>query len=192
MILDTLAYGYFSNYTGWLKFNSIIQAKHVERVRIQMLFYNKQLRQETLTEQFFCDEQEGWHEWRCRDDIKMKMETFLSHFPVGINRRVTAEAVEFPHFLEMLERAQARAADDFIPICRDQQQSPLEVGSHFRMYAWIVDGREAVFAVPSYFGEHSEYGFITRDKGLIQALEAMFEKIQSQNNRLNQPPLVNA
>jgi hypothetical protein len=38
------------------------------------------------------------------------------------------------------------------------------------VYFWIADKREAIFAIPSYSSDASEFGFRTTDRSLISAL----------------------
>ena len=44
------------------------------------------------------------------------------------------------------------------------------------IYLWIIDSEKAVFAIPSFGGEPTEYGFYTEESGLILALLSVWSR----------------
>ncbi len=44
------------------------------------------------------------------------------------------------------------------------------------IYLWIIDGEKAVFAIPSFGDQLTEYGFYTEESGLVQALLSVWAR----------------
>jgi len=61
------------------------------------------------------------------------------------------------------------------------------------VYLWIIDGEKAVFAIPSFGDQLTEYGFYTEDAGLVQALVSVWARyLESAKQVSSQPSLVKA
>jgi hypothetical protein len=76
--------------------------------------------------------------------------------------------------------------DDFIAEMEARQQRALESELRFAdrwqyrgvmpVYLWIIDGERAVFAIPSFGDQLTEYGFYTEETGLVQALLSVWAR----------------
>src|SRR2546421_11553270 len=53
---------------------------------------------------------------------------------------------------------------------------------------WIVDGEKAVFAIPSFGDQQTEYGFVTEEQGLVQALLSVWSRYVERADRVGSGP----
>jgi hypothetical protein len=56
------------------------------------------------------------------------------------------------------------------------------------VYLWIVDGEKAVFAIPSFGDQQTEYGFVTEEQGLVQALLSVWSRYVERADRVSGGP----
>ena len=56
------------------------------------------------------------------------------------------------------------------------------------MYLWIIDGEKAVFAIPSFGDQLTEYGFVTQEAGLVQALLSVWSRYVEASRRVSSGP----
>ncbi|MFL5392371.1 MAG: hypothetical protein ACJ79G_06005, partial [Myxococcales bacterium] len=80
--------------------------------------------------------------------------------------------------VEMAER-QTRAFDADLRFAQRWQHRGL-----MPMYLWIIDGEKAVFAIPSFGDQQTEYGFVTEEQGLVQALLSVWSRYVERADRL--------
>ena len=86
--------------------------------------------------------------------------------------------------LENIEVSDNR--DDFLAEMEVRQQRALDSELRFAdrwqfsgvmpVYLWIIDGERAVFAIPSFGDQMTEYGFYTEETGLVQALLSVWAR----------------
>ena len=56
------------------------------------------------------------------------------------------------------------------------------------IYLWIVDGEKAVFAIPSFGDQLTEYGFYTEEAGLVQALLSVWSRYLENARQVKSQP----
>ena len=56
------------------------------------------------------------------------------------------------------------------------------------VYLWIIDGEKAVFAIPSFGDQLTEYGFVTQETGLVQALLSVWSRYVEAARRVSSGP----
>src|SRR6266481_1068177 len=56
------------------------------------------------------------------------------------------------------------------------------------MYLWIIDGEKALFAIPSFGDQLTEYGFVTQEAGLVQALLSVWSRYVDASRRVSSAP----
>jgi len=56
------------------------------------------------------------------------------------------------------------------------------------VYLWIIDGEKAVFAIPSFGDQLTEYGFVTQEAGLVQALLSVWSRYVEAARRVSSAP----
>ena len=83
---------------------------------------------------------------------------------------------------EMAER-QTRAFDADLRFAQRWQHRGL-----MPIYLWIIDGEKAVFAIPSFGDQQTEYGFVTEETGLVQALLSVWSRYVERADRVSGGP----
>jgi len=101
-----------------------------------------------------------------------------------------------------LENCQvSESRPQFLQTMLERQQRALEADMRFAdrweyrglmpMYLWIVDSEKAVFAIPSFGDQVTEYAFYTEEAGLVQALMSVWARyLESAKQVSSQPVLV--
>ncbi len=100
---------------------------------------------------------------------------------------------------EELENCQvSESREKFIAEMRSRQDRALDADLRFAerweypglmpMYLWIVDGEKAVFAIPSFGDQLTEYGFVTQEAGLVQALLSVWSRYVEASRRVSSAP----
>lgn len=80
-------------------------------------------------------------------------------------------------FLALLDQQDLNFLSTLAPI------NPTEYPGDIPFYFWIIDGREAIFAIPSLVHESEEYGFATADPRLINDFMKMFTRYERETKR---------
>lgn len=128
----------------------------------------------------------------------------LDRFPEGrwrdyVKRGGFARARRLYEELENCEVPEQRPA--FLQEMAVRQQRALESDLRFAdrweyrglmpVYLWIVDTEKAVFAIPSFGDQLTEYGFYTEEAGLVQALISVWARyLEGAKQVTSQPVLV--
>jgi hypothetical protein len=100
---------------------------------------------------------------------------------------------------EELENTQvAEVREKFLAEMRTRQDRALDADFRFAerweyaglmpMYLWIIDGEKAVFAIPSFGDQLTEYGFVTQEAGLVQALLSVWSRYVEAARRVSGAP----
>ncbi len=76
-----------------------------------------------------------------------------------------------PAFLQEMAARQQRALDADLRFADRWEYRGL-----MPIYLWIIDGEKAVFAIPSFGDQLTEYGFYTEESGLVQALTSVWAR----------------
>jgi hypothetical protein len=58
------------------------------------------------------------------------------------------------------------------------------------IYLWIIDSEKAVFAIPSFGGEPTEYGFYTEEAGLVAALLSVWARYMETAEKVAKQPVL--
>jgi hypothetical protein len=58
------------------------------------------------------------------------------------------------------------------------------------VYLWIVDSEKAVFAIPSFGGEPTEFGFYTEEAGLVAALLSVWARYMETAEEMSSQPVL--
>lgn len=76
-----------------------------------------------------------------------------------------------PQFLQDMVARQQRALDADLRFADRWEYSGV-----MPIYLWIIDGEKAVFAIPSFNDQFTEYGFYTEEAGLVSALISVWAR----------------
>jgi hypothetical protein len=100
---------------------------------------------------------------------------------------------------EELENSQvSEIRERFLAEMRARQDRALDADLRFAdrweypglmpMYLWIIDGEKALFAIPSFGDQLTEYGFVTQEAGLVQALLSVWSRYVDASRRVSAAP----
>lgn len=91
-----------------------------------------------------------------------------------------------PQFLQEMATRQHRALESDLRFA-----DRWEYRGVMPIYLWIIDGEKAVFAIPSFGDQLTEYGFYTEEAGLVQALLSVWARyVEGAQQVSSQPTLV--
>ena len=88
-------------------------------------------------------------------------------------------------FLTAMEERQRRAVDSELRFADRWAFSGV-----MPVYLWIIDGERAVFAIPSFGDQLTEYGFYTEETGLVQALLSVWARYVENAQQISAQPVV--
>jgi hypothetical protein len=88
-----------------------------------------------------------------------------------------------PAFLQEMVARQQRAIDADLRFA-----DRWEYHGIMPVYLWIIDGEKAVFAIPSFGDQLTEYGFYTEEVGLVQALLSVWARYVEGSRQVSAAP----
>ncbi|MGZ5445138.1 MAG: hypothetical protein ACXW5U_15900 [Thermoanaerobaculia bacterium] len=158
---DFPAYGCFSDPRVALEYRQVLERKAADGLRIELTCLDAALRRRYEREQFTED---TWQRWQSDARATSRIAEFLRKRRAADGSDLSLET--FMKELEGIDESYLR--DVFAGHVR-------EMSVDIPMYFWIVDGRSAIFAISAMSDTDGweEYGFITADHALIQALQEM-------------------
>ena len=159
-----------------------IENRKAERVRrnhplsVQVLCLDAEMRHKALEERF--------PESRWKDYVKKGNFSRSRRLYEELENCELAETR--PQFLQEMAARQQRALDADLRFADRWEYRGL-----MPMYLWIVDAEKAVFAIPSFGDQLTEYGFYTEEAGLVQALMSVWARyLEGARQVSSQPVLV--
>jgi hypothetical protein len=165
--------GRFGSYVKALENRKADRVRRGHPLNIQLLTLDAQRRERTLDERF---PEASWKEYVKRGGFQK-------------NRRLYEE-------LENCQVSEVR--EKFLAEMRTRQDRALDADFRFAerweypglmpVYLWIVDGEKAVFAIPSFGDQLTEYGFVTQETGLVQALLSVWSRYVEASRRVSSGP----
>jgi len=170
-IYDLPAYACFSRTLDWLSFEHRLAMLAQQNVRITIAFYSAERRRKMLREQFSYNSNQEWILWSSKRDIADRLENFQKRY--GQKKKPISNVGQF---LSLLDETHDDTAKKFVEL-----YDAIELPSLIPLYAWVVDEKVAIFVIPSYTKEHSEYGFISNDARVVAALSTMIDRVISQH-----------
>jgi hypothetical protein len=163
-------------YGGYVK---CIENRKAERVRrghqldVQLLTLDAESRERVLQDRF--------PESRWREYVKKGGFARSKRLYEELENTTVSEARE--RFIAEIAQRQARSLDADLRFAERWQYRGL-----MPVYLWIIDGEKAVFAIPSFGDQHTEYGFVTQEQGLVQALLSVWARYIEQAQRVSSAP----
>ncbi len=165
--------GRYGNYVKALENRKADRVRRGHPLNIQLLTLDGTARERVLEERF---PESRWKEYLKRGGFQK-------------SRRLYEE-------LENCQVSESR--EKFIAEMRSRQERALDADLRFAerweypglmpMYLWIVDGEKAVFAIPSFGDQLTEYGFVTQEAGLVQALLSVWSRYVEASRRVSSAP----
>lgn len=160
---DLPAYGSFTSHDNHIKYRQTIERKIFDGKNVELTFLNKGWRDRVLDEQFHFEGNE-WESWKVEKE--KLLDEFLAHYGSDHKRNeLTKEG-----FSQIVDRLNNRLlSEEFLNKAK-------EVGAFMPLLFWLIDDKEAVFAIPVYKRDVATLGFRTSDQSLIEAFKEMSKR----------------
>jgi len=161
IVCDVPGYGIISQPRGWFAMHQAIQRKAQQGVDITATFYDLAQRDRIVTEQInqLPNRLKTW------TAPGSPMRDSLQNFIQRYGNDLSIDELTFDQYLAVSRDAHEQVLDTTyfgVNHHTTARQLPL--------YFWLVDGREAIIAIPTYGDASTEYGFRTTDGNFIEAL----------------------
>jgi hypothetical protein len=177
VLCDLPGYGELSDELAAEQIRSLLRQQKGRGVEVQITVYGSELQEEMLREQI-RHQRDRWDEWLRSPDYGPKLRSYI-------------ERHGFPDELEQLtpDRYVALSLEVHRGIMEHDLQrfEPTTLRDPVPLYFWMIDGTEAVFAIPAYTADASEHGFYTSDARLIDALRTMCARFGRRSARSQGP-----
>jgi hypothetical protein len=174
VLCDFPAYGSFSAPEAFLQYRQALEQllarRNDDRVSVTLTCLIGKNRVEMIKEQFSREHRE-WETWKREAHPRTKLERLIELR----NRATTVDDLSFDAFVNYLEDEDLRAIEGMFNGAKIR-----EVDAYVPLYFWLVDGKEAIFALPSFSEGSTEYGFYTRDSALIEGLVEVLNRYHRQ------------
>ena len=157
-----VTFGIFSYREKWLEYRTTLEQKLHEGKTVDLLCLDEKERRNHQIEQFGLTKK-SWKEKLNDPEFKRRVDTFTKHYASEQTENMDGEIL-----LNLLERQQKKSLEDYF-----RTAIKTEVSSPFAIHLWIVDGSRAIFTVPNFAEGPTEFGFLTSDTRLIQALRSI-------------------
>lgn len=164
---DFPAYGRFSNYHAFIDYEAILIKKRAAGVSIDMTCLSRKQRAIAIEHQF-------------RNEFAKKSGVFIRNLTGFLQAYGEAEdealTIGLARFKELAEKSNSHMLNDTL-----NGHDYCEVKQPIHIFFWLVDGREAIFSIPSHSEKALEQGFYTCDGRLIEALKLMRHRYQKEH-----------
>jgi hypothetical protein len=151
--------GLYLSPNGWLHLEHEIRDRIYQGVKVELLVSSERRRREALEVQFPHNSPAQWAQWSNGPVEKQRLQFFAKQY--GFEKEAFDNCAEFIAFClrmqrRVIEQVFARAVieetDAFVPLI-----------------TWVVDDREALFAIANIRGRNT--GFMTKDRNLIASFQ---------------------
>jgi len=166
-------HGVFSTTSGYLQIKHNIEKKKVQcpKVKINCIFSNEENQRKLLYNQF-SKYKDNWEEW-CSDS---KQKEKIRVFRQLIENIDCNKVVKFEEFIDLFIKAgQADINSTFL------NENCIYIDHRPPLNLWIIDEREAIFAISQTTGEYFVEAFWTTDNRLVSGLVKMFNEYYTQD-----------
>jgi hypothetical protein len=173
IVCDVPAYCVFSDPRRWRAYEAALTDALARTAEKTVKWLERQLRSELLKEQFHDDPSQpnAWKATGPGADEK-KMTEFLQRHNNALQTTYTFANITFADFERLAEADHAAAANAV-----SQYTKVVLLRGRLGLMFWIVDGKEAIFAVPNFNDREQGQGFRTTDQRLINAFLAISSRL---------------
>jgi hypothetical protein len=165
--------GRYGSYVKALENRKADRVRRGQPLNIQLLVLDPQARERALNDRF--------PESRWKDYLRKGGYAKSKRLYEELENCEVAEAR--PQFIEEMVARQTRALHADLRFA-----DRWEYHGIMPVYLWIVDGERALFAIPSFGDQLTEYGFYTEEAGLIQALQSVWSRYIENAERVTASP----
>jgi hypothetical protein len=180
IVVDVPSYGIFTDFEGHQAYQRALEDCLLQGHELSMIFMTKESRRH-LNEEFATQKERSWAQPYAAEvlDWYARAKAYNPTLP---------KPTDFEGYLDVLEHTNQHAVTRLENAARtgsDRVGRKLftrrETETMFPLYIWVRDGEEAIFAVAMIsLGVTREIAFITRDLGLVNALEAAYDRYTNQ------------
>jgi hypothetical protein len=165
--------GRYSSYVKALENRKADRIRRGHALSIQVLSLDAESRENALSSRF---PESRWKEYTRKGGFSRSQRLYeeLENCNVPDAR---------PQFLQEMAARQQRALDADLRFA-----DRWEYRGVMPIYLWIIDGERAVFAIPSFGDQLTEYGFITEETGLVQALLSVWSRYLENARQISPAP----
>jgi hypothetical protein len=141
---------------------------------IAMAWLNAKQRQALLEEQFKPSMKEiADDDWKRSPEVKTRLDQFVKlHAPSDGTTPVTGESITYSQFAELVEKKHIDMVSEVQPCVVRELENPLHI------YFWIIDGEEAIFAIPNFVDRNQGRGYFTKDESIINGLLSVWKRLR--------------
>ena len=157
---DVPAYGSVSNPKYFRDYRTKLKEKLAQLLTIEITCLSKERRSALFKEQFLGDHAD----WERKKHSNPHYAGFLE----AHGKRSQLDSLTPDTFLGMVEEEDNLMLNEFLSGAKISQTK-----AHVPIYFWLIDEREAIFAIPSLAEGDLEHGFKTTDSSLIRAFKSM-------------------
>jgi len=154
---DIPAYGQFSARHDWVRYSRAIEDLKDE-VTLQLICLDHD-RRVSFYHEFL--QEKPWNEWKGEPKNRERLELLQKARPGSFE----IESLDEETFIGLLEETNQSMIQGALA-----RTKPVEIRAFMPVFFWLVDGTRAIFSIPALHEGHTEYGFSTTDKNLIDAL----------------------
>jgi hypothetical protein len=165
--------GHFASYVKALENRKADRVRRGHPLSIQVLCLDAATRERALIDRF----PEGrWKDYTRRGGFAKSRRLYeeLENCEISDQR---------PQFLEEMAARQVRALNADLRFADRWEYHGL-----MPIYLWIIDSEKAVFAIPSFGDQLTEYGFYTEETGLVAALMSVWSRYIEASTRVTDAP----
>ncbi len=159
ILCDFPAYGALSNPDAFLQYRHAIEERAAGGVTIEVACLNDGLRAAAIETEL--EKTADWKSWR----RKPKNFEHLQKLLIRHGRHNKPDSVDREDIARLLCIDDKRTLDETFGSAHR-----CALGTPVPLYLWLVDGSQAVFAIPSFKQRSIEHGFYTMDPRLIEGL----------------------
>ncbi len=159
ILCDLPAYGVFSNNKSFVKYKLAIEEKIEAGIPVHLTCLSPSRRREALTQQFEA-------QWKNKS---AHFSILLRSFHAKYHEKDAEYGDDIEKFLKDVEDINI----DLLRYVFHDKYNPIE--QHMPIFFWLVDDKEAIFAIPCNNQKIIEYGFSTRDSRLIKGFKEMHD-----------------
>ncbi len=168
--------GHYASYVKSLENRKAERVRKGHALSIQVLSLDEEARKKALRDRF---PESRWKEYTRKGGYARSRRLYeeLENCEVPDSRE---------GFLAAMEERQKRAMDAELRFADRWAYAGV-----MPIYLWIIDGERAVFAIPSFGDQLTEYGFYTEETGLVQALLSVWARyVENASQVMPQPVAV--
>ena len=151
--------GVFSSPDAWIRQKHAIELALNQEIEIKCVFAKKEYYMALIQDQF-NEAFKNWDNWCNESTNKLKIHKFVKSYSEN-----GSEDISQTDFVDSFEKA---ALAEMQSTYRNAKK--IEVDQRPPMYMWIIDGKEAIFAVTTTIPSFSSEAFYTTDARLIKSL----------------------